>query len=65
MVWLSYMSIARRLRILSLLLLVGMSSISFMELLQFRDQLLTEKSQQTRYLVDEAHSELSAIYARQ
>ena len=65
MVWLSYMSIARRLRILIILLLVGMSSISFMELLQFRDQLLTEKSQQTRYLVDVAHSALSAIYARQ
>jgi methyl-accepting chemotaxis protein len=65
MAWLSFMSIARRLRIVILLALVAIMTVSIVELIQFRDQLLLEKTQQTRFLVEAAHSVLQNVHSRE
>lgn len=65
MAWLNLMSIARRLRIVIFLSLVAITAVSVIELLQFRDQLLVEKTKQTRFLVEAAHSVLQEVSDRQ
>lgn len=65
MAWLSLMSIARRLRIVIILALLAILAVSIAELIQFRDQLLMEKTKQTQFLVETAFSVLEEIHARE